>query len=460
MADTRRPPSNTQQPPAGGKPGEAPSGRTLPNGMPAMRWKADEPIGGPPAAAPPLTTPPPGMSASAPTVSSGIGAIGIPPIEDGPRDTTRIPEGLGPALAHAGNAIVVNPRPTSSTTPPRTTVQGQATAVPPVQVHGGPPAAQPAPMSLPSLPSQAGAPADAGVVAPGGRVYGRRTGQVDLPWQTQVNVLPARGGTLSGQSVAGLDVAQVARAMEIARAAEIGMAVQAHQTSAIEVPVVNAPVTKTTVYKLERPVEFDRRLALLRDPDSQASAAYRVLRYRVLDRGMPRVIVVTSPRPGEGKSTCAVNLALALGECGRARVLLLEANLRDPSLAKLLAFMPPRCFAEQVTAHKDDPEATWTVVEAHSPWLHVAAVKPDRHGDKLLDGPAFAAAIDRLRRAEYDHIVIDTPAVLGSADVNIVQDCADGVVMVARSRFTAGRHLRRAMEQLAPSRVLGVTMLE
>jgi Mrp family chromosome partitioning ATPase len=226
---------------------------------------------------------------------------------------------------------------------------------------------------------------------------------------------------------------------------------------AAEAPPASSQVT---VYKLERPLEFDRRLVMLRDPDSEGAAAYRVLRHRLVERGNPRVIVVTSARPKEGKTTCAVNLALALGECGRARVLLVEANLRSPRLAEMLAFMPPSCFGEQVAAHRDQPEEPWTVVEGHSPWLHVAAVKPDVRDRPLVDGPAFAIAIDSLRHAGYDYVVIDTPSVLGSADVNLTQDCADGVLLVAKARTTPGRYLARAIEQLRPGIVLGVVMLE
>jgi Mrp family chromosome partitioning ATPase len=437
VSDKRPPPGNTQPPPAA-KPSSA--GNTLQGGMPALRWRAPEDGGAPPAA---------------------------PAMPDGePRDTTKLPEGLGPALAHGGS-VTISPR----VAPP-----GQATTNMPVA--GGPLTTPP----VGFVQQQPAPPVE--VVAAGGRTYGRRTTtQHDLPWQTQVNIIaPGLRPAGPGTTVGGLDVAQVARAMEIARAAEIGMAAQAAaaaqasptlaptpesqalvaggHTAAIAIPSTIETQTPVTVYKLERPVEFDRRLVMLRDPDSVTAAAYRVLRYRVLERGQPQVIVVSSPRKGEGKSTCAVNLALALGECGRARVLLIEANLRSPSLARLLAFMPPTCFAEQVAAHKDEPDQPWVVVEAHSPWLHVAAVKPDRRGETLLDGPAMAMAIDQLRHAGYEHIVVDTPAVLGAADVNIVQDCADGVLLVARARQTAGRQLRRAIEQLQPSRVLGLTMLE
>ncbi|HEU5058503.1 MAG TPA: hypothetical protein VFU21_18350, partial [Kofleriaceae bacterium] len=88
----------------------------------------------------------------------------------------------------------------------------------------------------------------------------------------------------------------------------------------------------------------DRRLVLVRDSDSPRAAAFRVLRHHLLEHGQPKVVAVSSARDREGKTTTAVNLALALAECGRARVLLIDGNLRRPELAGLFRFVPPWCF--------------------------------------------------------------------------------------------------------------------
>jgi Mrp family chromosome partitioning ATPase len=206
--------------------------------------------------------------------------------------------------------------------------------------------------------------------------------------------------------------------------------------------------------------EPDERLILVRQPDSARAASFRVIRHRLMERGDPRVIAVTSASEGEGKTTCAANLALALGECGRAKVLLVEANLRTPALAGLFGFMPPECFSTQLSRHKDKPLEPWSVVEIYSPSLHVLAVKPESESRPLLDGPAFSLAIELLRHAGYDYIVIDTPPVLGAADVNLVEDAADGVLFTARSRATSGRRLTQAVEQLAPAKLLGLALLD
>ena len=149
----------------------------------------------------------------------------------------------------------------------------------------------------------------------------------------------------------------------------------------------------------------DPRLTLMLDPDSERAAAFRVLRHHLLEVGRPQCVIVSSPQPGDGKTTTALNLALALAECGRAKVLLVETNLRRPQLADVFKFVPPWCFAEQLAAHRHQPMMPWSAIEIPQLWLHVAAINPRIEKTQLLDGPAFAIAMERLRLAGYDHIV-------------------------------------------------------
>jgi len=205
---------------------------------------------------------------------------------------------------------------------------------------------------------------------------------------------------------------------------------------------------------------LDPRLVLVTEPDSHRAASFRVLRHHLLEAGHPQVVVVSSPHSGDGKTTTAINLALALAECGRAKVLLVEAHLRRPQLASIFRFVPPWCFAEQLEAHRHQPMLPWGMVDIPQLWLHVAAVNPRIEQRQLLDAPAFAIAMERLRLGGYDHIVIDAPPALGSADVNLIQDAADGVVLALKARRTTARDLRSTIDQLTPARVLGTVLLE
>ncbi|HEY6559978.1 MAG TPA: CpsD/CapB family tyrosine-protein kinase [Polyangiaceae bacterium] len=214
----------------------------------------------------------------------------------------------------------------------------------------------------------------------------------------------------------------------------------------------------TVVENVELPEKLDPNLVMLTAPDQPAATSYRLLRHRLLSNGDPRVIAITSAANGEGKSTCALNLALALGEDVGARVAVVEANLRRPSLAKSLGFVPSHCFAEQMT-NLDSTTRPWVMTKLDGRRVEVAAVDPDAPERPKLDRVLLAAALKDLR-SEYDYIVVDTPAVLDSADVNLISEAVDGVVMVARAKKTRRAALRAAVAQLAPARVLGVVLLD
>jgi len=203
------------------------------------------------------------------------------------------------------------------------------------------------------------------------------------------------------------------------------------------------------------PQPIDPRLFMLTAPDSPAAASFRVLRHRLLARLSGKVILVTSPRAAEGKTVCAANLALALGEAARSRVALLEANFRSPSLARLLGFQPPMCLREQLERHRVLPTQPWILVENVAPWLHTAAVAPETPTGPILDGPMLARCIENLRRAGYDFIVVDSPSILGSADVNLIEESVDGIVIALWARRSRRRVLRRAIEQIGKTKLLG-----
>jgi Mrp family chromosome partitioning ATPase len=220
-----------------------------------------------------------------------------------------------------------------------------------------------------------------------------------------------------------------------------------------------APETSVTVHPIKLPEKIDPEIVLLSDAYSDRADTYRTLRRKLTTTGGPRTIAITSPGPGEGKTTCAVNLALAMRESTRGKVLLLEANVRMPSIAKLLGFDPPACFGEQIHRHGEDPRLPWVAVEP-LPNLHVMAVDHRIQHRRLLDPVAFPIAMDRLKRAGYECIVIDTPPVIGSVEVNMIADAVDGVLFTAITMKSKKRQMRKAIEQILPAPILGAVVLD
>jgi len=200
-------------------------------------------------------------------------------------------------------------------------------------------------------------------------------------------------------------------------------------------------------------------LTLLSAPESRAAASYRMLYYRLKGLGNPCAVAITSPNSGEGKTLCSVNLALAMAEDGRDKVLLVEANLRSPRIAEVLGYSPPACFRNQLARYLETPGEPWRVVAAFLDNLHVLAVDPGGTGPRLLSAPSFRAALHDFRTTGYSHVVIDCPSVIGSADANVVADTVDAVLLTASARRTRGNALKKAKEQLAPCPLLGTILV-
>ncbi|NUP11638.1 MAG: hypothetical protein HOW73_36795 [Polyangiaceae bacterium] len=219
------------------------------------------------------------------------------------------------------------------------------------------------------------------------------------------------------------------------------------------------PQTPLDVHPVAINEDLNPHLAMIKDPYSVRADAYRALRHQLSKRGDPKVIGVTSAGRREGKTTAAINLAASLREGARGRVLLLEANLRSPAVAATLGFMPPACFQEQLVRHRREPLEPWVAAEVLTS-LHTIAINPVNKYAPLVDPIAFSIAIDRLRLAGYDYIVVDTPPVLESADVNLIADSIDGFVISTITRRSDAKAVKRAIDQLGNQTFLGCLLLE
>ena len=228
---------------------------------------------------------------------------------------------------------------------------------------------------------------------------------------------------------------------------------------------------------------YDERLIFLQERGSEAAAAFRLLRQRLIERGDPRVVLCTSASRHEGKTTLAANLAMAYAELGKHRVLLIEAKFRIAALGEMFGFLPPKGFASQLALHRSRPQDPWVVVQIGSVPLFVMAVEPracsscsrmlaenasfcPMCGEKApnglpsgVDGVSFAATIETFRQS-FDYLITDAPPVLGSGDVNLIQDSADAILFASSKGKTETRNLRRAIEQVAPAPVAAVALID
>jgi exopolysaccharide transport family protein len=183
-------------------------------------------------------------------------------------------------------------------------------------------------------------------------------------------------------------------------------------------------------------------------PQSQMAESYRALRTSLLLSNLgapPKVVMVTSARPQEGKTTTSINTAIVLAQKG-VRVLLVDADLRRPSVHNILGMGPSSGLSNVLTG-----SATVQQTITASPILPnlfiMPAGTPPPNPAELLASVNMRDLIAELREL-YDHIVIDTPPTLSVTDAVVLSPRADATILVIRSGQTTKQALRRARDIL------------
>jgi capsular exopolysaccharide synthesis family protein len=159
----------------------------------------------------------------------------------------------------------------------------------------------------------------------------------------------------------------------------------------------------------------------------------------------PKVIMVTSARPQEGKTTTSINTAIVLAQKG-TRVLLIDADLRRPSVHKTLG-MGPRSGLSNVLTGSATVQQTIAPSSILPNLFILPAGTPPPNPAELLASSNMRDLIAELRE-QFDHIVIDTPPTLSVTDAVVLSPRADATVLVIRSGQTTKQALRRARDIL------------
>lgn len=196
-----------------------------------------------------------------------------------------------------------------------------------------------------------------------------------------------------------------------------------------------------------------RALTLWRDTPAFVTESFRgtlasILRHR--SGGVkPRVLLVTSPGPGEGKTTVVQNLGIALAETGR-KVLLVDADFRRPHLHKKFHMRNEPSLVDLLLAKEPsaDADTKYLGVSSGIPGLFVVPNRPtDEHVAKLLYSPKLRSFFQNLR-SQYDMILVDAPPFLHLADARIMAPLTDAVILVLRSGATSKAHAMEAFRRI------------
>lgn len=204
--------------------------------------------------------------------------------------------------------------------------------------------------------------------------------------------------------------------------------------------------------------KLDRHLVSLTAPGSFAAEQYQGLRLTIERLARARdvkVIAVSSPAAGDGKTVTSVNLAGALARGSDERVLLIDADLRRPSVSALLGLADSECgLADVLTNPKvalDDLLKGTTL-----PNLMVLPAGTPRGGVSEILRSSRLEELLRDVRQRYAYVVIDTPPLLPVFDSALLAKIVDGVLLVVSANQTPRKLLGEALNMLDAPKVLGI----
>ncbi len=223
-----------------------------------------------------------------------------------------------------------------------------------------------------------------------------------------------------------------------------------------------APATTPahTPVRATSPHFLDRALVAAGAADGKAARQYRSLCTRIAhaDSASPvKVVMITSPGAGEGKSVTAANLALTMAREYKRPTCLIDANLRSPKLQAMFGLDDGPGLID-VLAGRATLDQALTLVEPAGVTV-LTAGHGSEHPADLLGTPMMRRIVDGLR-AQFDRIIIDTPATLGGVDMGMLGPLADRIVLVVRADVTAKAAIQDAMSAIDSSRLLGVVLNE
>ena len=171
------------------------------------------------------------------------------------------------------------------------------------------------------------------------------------------------------------------------------------------------------------------------------------------EHGVPRSLAVTSTRPAEGKSTTALALAAALARAGK-RTILVDGDMRSPSVHHLGGVDHERGLSNYLAGDDDIQSLIFTMPDFGFSAMTAGPIPPN--AAELLTGNRFSQLLSELLQS-YDHVVVDSPPVMGLADAPLIASRVEGVVYAVESHGIRATQVKTALARLvaANARIFG-----
>jgi capsular exopolysaccharide synthesis family protein len=201
----------------------------------------------------------------------------------------------------------------------------------------------------------------------------------------------------------------------------------------------------------------DSRLVAVGKEESLAAEKFRFLAVRLRQLRQSRAIkkiLITSSIPQEGKSTVSSNLACTLARRKQHKTLLIEGDLRRPTIGEKFGFGPVPGLSEWLGGVSESMNLYR--LQDLGLWVLPAGNAPE-NALELMQSGKLPALLDRLA-GWFDWIVIDSPPILPLADTSIWARLADGILLVTRKDVTEKKQLQRGLATIERSKLLGAVV--
>ena len=211
----------------------------------------------------------------------------------------------------------------------------------------------------------------------------------------------------------------------------------------------------TTKYK----TKLKDSLVVINNSDPVSAEHYRIL-YTMLEaisiRDFSKTFAVTSAIKGEGKTTTTLNLAYIMATEFKKKTVVIECDLKNPSIISNHLDSAPKVGLEEVVKNKEGLK-TGMVQVAGSDLYILPAVRPVRNSPEILSSRSFSEMLSALR-TEFDFILMDCPPIVPLADVNIIAKMAEGMLLVVRAGQTPKDIVIKAANSITGTNIVGIVL--
>lgn len=205
---------------------------------------------------------------------------------------------------------------------------------------------------------------------------------------------------------------------------------------------------------------LDDKLVSFFAPSSMVAEQFRRLRTLIIKPGLnhtPKIIMVASAVSGEGKSLVAVNLASIIAVELHSHALLVDCDLRNPSLTRWFGLQEKEGLSDYLTGNS---ELQNLLIKTSIDKLSVLS------GGSLQDNPVELIGSHKMKnliqdlKSRYDdrYIIIDSSPILATTEPSVLNDMVDGIILVIKSGETPRETIQQALRLLNKNKILGVVL--